>query len=199
MGPLFDLLVQSSAARAKTVGLLFLYVIPSVLPLTIPFGVLVGILIGLGRMGADGEIVAMRATGISSRRLVPPVLAFAFLGMCCAGYCSLRLTPFAMRESTTLVNDLLKSQLSAEIPPRVFDDDFPNIILYVGDVTPGNPGDPVRWHPVFMANVTPPEKRKVGLKDKAMGPMIMVAREAIAISDVKHRRIQLSMQRYHPL
>jgi LPS export ABC transporter permease LptG/LPS export ABC transporter permease LptF len=191
---LFDLLVQSSAASAKTVGLLFLYTIPQVLPLTIPFGVLVGILIGLGRMGADGEIVAMRANGVSSRRLAPPVLAFAFLGMCLAGYCSLRLTPLTMRESTKLVNDLLKSQLSADIPPRVFDDDFPNTILYVGEVTPGNPGDPVRWHPVFMANVTPPEQRKVGLKDKALGPMIMVAREAIAVTDLKNRRIQLSMR-----
>ncbi len=193
-GQLFDLLVQGNAASAKTVGLLFLYTIPPVLPLTIPFGVLVGILIGLGRMGADGEIIAMRANGLSSRRVAAPVLAFAFLGMCLAGYCSLRLTPWAMRESTNLINDLLKSQLSAEIQPRVFDDDFPDTILYVGEVTPGNPGDPVRWHPVFMANVTAPEKRKVGLKDKAMGPMIMVAREAIAVTDLKNRRIQLSMR-----
>ena len=68
-GPLFELLVKGNATSAATVGLLFLYTIPSVLPLTIPFGALVGILIGLGRMGADGEIVAMRATGISSRRM----------------------------------------------------------------------------------------------------------------------------------
>ena len=193
-GKLFELLAQGSATSAKTVGLLFLYTIPPVLPLTIPFGVLVGILIGLGRMGADGEIIAMRATGVSSRRIVAPVAAFAFLGMCVAGYCSLNLTPRAWRQSTKLTNDLLKSQLSAEIQPRVFDDDFPNTILYVGEVTPGNPGDPVRWHPVFMADVTLPEQRKVGLKDKAMGPMIMVAREAIAVTDLKNRRIQLSMR-----
>jgi lipopolysaccharide export LptBFGC system permease protein LptF len=48
---------------------------PPVLPLTIPFGVLVGILIGLGRMAADGEITAMRAAGVSSRRVIAPVLA----------------------------------------------------------------------------------------------------------------------------
>ena len=92
-GPLFDLLVQTSAASAKTVGLLFLYSIPSVLPLTIPFGVLIGILIGLGRMSADGEIVAMRATGVSSRTVIAPVLTFAVLGMGVGAWASLRLTP----------------------------------------------------------------------------------------------------------
>ena len=53
---------------------------PPVLPLTIPFGVLVGILIGLGRMAADGEIMAMRAAGVSSRKVIAPVLLFAGLG-----------------------------------------------------------------------------------------------------------------------
>lgn len=191
---LFELLVQSNAASFLKIALLFAYSIPPVLPLTIPFGVLVGILIGLGRMGADGEIVAMRANGVSSRRVVGPVLAFAFLGMCCAGFCSLRLTPLAWRRSTQITNELLKNGLSAEIRPRVFDEDFPNIILYVDDVPPGNPGDPVRWRQVFIADVSSPDKRQSGLKDKAVGPLIMVAREAIAVSEPQQRRIQLSMR-----
>ena len=190
---LFELLVQGNAASLKKIALLFAYAIPPVLPLTIPFGVLVGILIGLDRMGADGEIVAMRASGISSRKVVLPVVAFAFIGMCCAGFASLRLTPLAARRSTEIVNDLMKNGLSADILPRVFDEDFPNIILYVGDVQPGNPGDPVRWGPVFIADVSPPEARKTGLKGKATGPLIMVAREAVAVSEPEQRRIQLSM------
>ena len=191
---LFELLVQGNAASFKKIALLFAYAIPPVLPLTIPFGVLVGILIGLGRMGADGEIVAMRASGISSRKVVAPVLTFAFIGMCCAGFASLRLTPLSMKRSTEIINDLMKNGLSAEIQPRVFDEDFPNIILYVGNVQPGAPGDPVRWGPVFIADVSPPESRKSGLKGKATGPMIMVAREAIAVSEPQQRRIQLSMR-----
>ncbi len=57
-------------------GEAFFLALPQVLPLTIPFGVLVGILIGLGRMASDGEITAMRAGGISSRTVTPPVLVF---------------------------------------------------------------------------------------------------------------------------
>ncbi len=54
-------------------------------PLTIPFGVLVGILIGLGRLSSDGEIIAMRAAGVSSRKVIAPVLFFAALGVALAG------------------------------------------------------------------------------------------------------------------
>ena len=190
---LFELLVQGNAASVKKVALLFAYAVPPVLPLTIPFGVLVGILIGLGRMGADGEIIAMRASGVSSRKVVFPVVTFAFIGMCFAGFASLRLTPLAMRRKTEIINDLMRNGLSAEIQERVFDEDFPNIILYVGTVQPGNPGDPVRWSPVFIADVSPPETRKSGLKGKATGPLIMVAREAIAVSEPLQRRIQLDM------
>ena len=190
---LFELLVQGNAASFKRIALLFAYAVPPVLPLTIPFGVLVGILIGLGRMGADGEIVAMRAAGVSSRKVIFPVLTFAFLGMCAAGFASLRLTPLAARRSTQIINDLMRNGLSADIQPRVFDEDFPNVILYVGNVQPGNPGDPVRWGPVFIADVSPPDTRKSGLKGKATGPLIMVAKDAVVVSEPKERRIQLAM------
>jgi lipopolysaccharide export LptBFGC system permease protein LptF len=95
-------------------------------------------------MGADGEIVAMRAAGVSSRKVIFPVMTFAFLGMCAAGFASLRLTPLAARRSTQIINELMRNGLSADIQPRVFDEDFPNVILYVGNVQPGNPGDRTR-------------------------------------------------------
>jgi len=79
--PIFELLVKSSTANTHLVLQLFLLAIPGVLPFTIPFGVLVGILIGLGRLAADGEITAMRAAGVPSRRVIAPVVVFAALGM----------------------------------------------------------------------------------------------------------------------
>jgi LPS export ABC transporter permease LptG len=188
---LFTLLVGSTNVTAKTVFSLFAWAIPPVLPMTIPFGVLVGILIGLGRMAADGEIVAMRAAGVSSRKVILPVLLFAALGMGVAAWASLRLAPLAFRVTLDLRNELLKQQLSADVEPRVFIENFPNKILYVGEVK--SAGGPSIWKPVFIADVTPPEQRKSGMKDKASGPMVTVAREAIAVSDAAHNRIQLSM------
>jgi lipopolysaccharide export LptBFGC system permease protein LptF len=102
---LFKLLVGASPPPATMVKLLAL-ALPPVLPFTIPFGVLIGILIGLGRMSADGEIVAMRAAGVSSRKVIAPVLLFAALGMGLAAWASLRLTPYSFHERTRILNEL---------------------------------------------------------------------------------------------
>src|SRR5215472_4686723 len=187
---LFELLVGSNA-KFMTVAPLFLWTIPPLLPLTIPFGVLVGILIGLGRLSSDGEIIAMRAAGVSSGKVIAPVLFFATLGVALAAYASLILTPMAADQRTHILNQIKATQLSAEIEPRIFDEDFPNHILYIGDMKPGNVAV---WKPVFIADVTPPAQRASGLKEKADGPMVTVAREAIAISDAAHNRIQLTMR-----
>src|SRR5579863_8198322 len=78
VGKLFEILVRSSAPPA-TVAHLFVLAIPFTLSFTMPLGVLVGVLIALSRMSADGEIVAMRAAGVPSRKVIAPVLLFSFL------------------------------------------------------------------------------------------------------------------------
>ncbi|MDQ6663161.1 MAG: LptF/LptG family permease, partial [Acidobacteriota bacterium] len=121
---LFEILARSSADPA-TVLRLFLLALPRVLPLTIPFGVLVGILIGLGRMSTDSEITALRAAGVSSRIVVPPVLLFAFIATLVAGAASLWLTPLAIRGTFKILNRIAAEQLTAEVQPRIFDEQFP--------------------------------------------------------------------------
>ena len=189
---LFEVLVATNPGP-KTILALFGLLIPPVLPLTIPFGVLVGILIGLGRMASDGEVIAMRAAGVSSRKVIAPVLVFATLGTLLAGLASLKLTPYSIQKSTQILKEVDKTQLSADIQPRLFDEGFPHTIVYVGDVRPGNP---TVWNTVFIADVAAPEDRKKGIGAKADGPMITVARSAIAASDKENNRIQLDMVDY---
>ena len=186
--PIFELLVKSTTANTRLVLQLFVLAIPGVLPFTIPFGVLVGILIGLGRLAADGEVTAMRAAGISSRKVIAPVLLFAALGTGVAALATLRLTPYSIHRYTDIKNQLEATQLSADVTPRVFVENFPNTILYVGDVRPGE------WRHIFVADVAPPEKRASGMRDKAQGPMITVAEGAIAVPDLKNNRMQLSLR-----
>jgi LPS export ABC transporter permease LptF len=191
LDPIFRILVGSNASP-ETVLKLFLWALPPALPMTIPFGVLVGILIGLGRLASDGEIIAMRAAGVSSRMVVLPVLLFAALGLGVAALSSLRLAPMAKRESTEIMRAIEATRISADIEPRVFNENFPNHILYVGEVRPGGLGQ-ARWINVFLADVTPPEQRSSGMKEKADGPMITVAKDAIAVSDPLHNRIELQL------
>jgi len=187
----FRFLVNNSASP-KQVAWLFALLLPSTFPLTLPLGVLVGVLIALSRMSGDGEIIALRAAGVPGRRTAVPVAVFAFLATALTAVASLWLTPASIQGFYDLMNQIGSAQLTAEIQPRVFEESFPNTILYVGDVVPG---DPVRWRNVFLADLTPPSERKSEATEKGEGPRITVATEALAKADAKKNRIQLSLLR----
>lgn len=193
VGRLFALLVGS--AKGLAVVQLFALALPPVLLFSIPFGVLVGILVGLGRLSSDNEMIAMRSGGVSSRVVVAPVLAFSFAAMVVSGVCAAWLNPLAIRAEYKILNKIAAAQLTANVEPRVFEDQFTNdtTVLYVDDVkTEGGPV--VVWNGVFIADLTPPSERKTGLKESNPGPSVTVASEALAVPDVKNNRIQLTMR-----
>ena len=194
VGRLFELVVKAQVKLPVVLELLALS-LPPILLLSLPFGVLVGILIGLGRMSSDNEMVAMRSAGISTRRVAWPVLRFALLATIVSAACSLYLNPLAIRSEYRLLNQIGASQLTAGVQPRIFEEQFSNdnTVLYVADVRT-NSGSVVEWHGVFIADLTPASERKTGLKDPPQGPLITIAREAMAVPDVKNNRIQLYMK-----
>jgi LPS export ABC transporter permease LptG/LPS export ABC transporter permease LptF len=190
-GQLFSILVNSTASP-QTVGYLVLLLLPATMPLTLPLGALCGVLIALNRMSSDGEITALRASGIPSRRVVLPVTAFAALAMGATAFCSLWLTPWCNGETVRVINTMGAAQLTAEIQPRIFEERFPNTVLYVGDVIPGQP---VRWRPVFMADLSKPAERPGASPQPGSGPRVTIAAEAIATADSANNRLQLSLLR----
>jgi LPS export ABC transporter permease LptF/LPS export ABC transporter permease LptG len=190
VGKLFEILVRSSASPA-TVAHLFALAIPFTLSFTMPLGVLVGVLIALSRMSADGEIIAMRAAGVPSRRVIPPVLLVATLAMLITFTASLWLTPYAAWKTYKVLNLLSAAELTSEVQPQVFNEDFPNRILYISDVALGAMN---HWRNIFIADTTPVEEQKKTDHDRGDGPSVTVAAHAIAIPDVPHNQIQLSLQ-----
>jgi LPS export ABC transporter permease LptG/LPS export ABC transporter permease LptF len=190
IGKLFEPMVRGSATLAD-VSYLFVLVLPPALTFTVPLGVLVGVMIGLSRMASDGEITAMRANGISARRLLSPILFFASMATLFTGFGTTYLTPVAIQETYRMLNRLVADQLTAEIQPRIFEEQFPGMILYVGDVIPGQV---VVWRNVFIADTRPPEERESGEpQERGDGPRITVARETIASPDASNNRIQLAL------
>ena len=65
-----------------------------------------------------------------------------------------------------LKTPLKYAQASFEVQPRVFDEDFRNIVLYVQDVRPGV-GAAI-WHHVFLADLTQPTAPRVTTAEEAL-------------------------------
>ncbi|MGB4210053.1 MAG: LptF/LptG family permease, partial [Thermovirgaceae bacterium] len=61
------------------VARLFIYKLPEVVVMTLPMASLLSALLTFGRLSSQSEIVALRAAGISFRRIVRPVLAASVL------------------------------------------------------------------------------------------------------------------------
>lgn len=87
-------------------GHLMLLILPAYASYGIPTALLFGILLSFGRMSADGEIVAMRACGVSVPRLLPPALALGAVGTLITAYMIFDVQPRARYAMRSFVRQL---------------------------------------------------------------------------------------------
>jgi len=93
-------------------------ILPSYLVYAVPTALLFGVLISLGRMSADGEIVAMRSAGVSLYRMMPPVLLLGALMMGLGAYITFDLEPRSHFRMKAILRSLLKATAVVE-PGRI--------------------------------------------------------------------------------
>ena len=160
---LMDLVVRHSGGIGR-ISLLFLTSLPNILIFTLPMAALVGILIGLGRLSADSEIVALHALGIGMRRLLLPVGALAVLATLLTLAMTIWLGPVSLRTLHWLEDQLRSSQVPYAVQPRVFDERFPHMVLYVQDV--GATG--THWRGVFLGDTASGAANQVTLAENAI-------------------------------
>ena len=175
---LMSLFVRHSGSGSQILKL-FLYIFPGVFTFTIPIAVLIGVLLGLGRMSADSEIIALTALGIGRRRILLPVGVLALAGALATLVMSLWLGPAALRALRSLEADLIASQVSFQVQPRVFDERFPPFVLYINDVSASG----TQWHGVFLAEA-----------GRENGSRVTLAENAIVIAEPKQGKLELHLQ-----
>lgn len=175
---LMELFVRHSGSGSQILTL-FLCLLPQTLTFTVPMGILVGVLLGLGRMAADSEIIALTALGVGRKRILLPVGVLAFAGVLLTFAMTLWLGPVAMRTFRALQNDLISSQISFQVQPRVFDERFPHYILYINDVSASG----TQWHGVFLAET-----------GGESGSRLTLAENAIVIAEPKQGKLELHLK-----
>ncbi len=153
--------------------------VPQALAVTIPIALLIGLLIGLGRLSADRETVAMQACGISLYRLLRPVLALAVVAWAITSYIMIQAVPSANQTFREIVFGVITARAENEIKPRVFFEDFPNRVLYVGDAPTGG-----GWRECFLADTARPEQ-----------PTVFTAEACRLVIDREKRTVDLVLTR----
>ena len=165
LGRLLELVVRNSAPLPSVAEIFFL-TLPMAFTITIPMGVLVGILLGLSRMAADSEVTAMRAGGMGAGFFVRIISLFAVAAWLAAMANSIWIAPRSAAALAHLQDKLKNTQASFEVQPRVFYEDFKNMVLYVEDVKP-SVGAAV-WRGVFLADITTPSAPRITLAERGI-------------------------------
>ncbi len=175
---LMDLVVQHPASWA-TIGILFVSAFPAILSYTMPIAVLVGVLIALGRLSADSELIAMSALGMGRRRLLVPVGMLAVGATALTFVMTLWLAPLSVRTYRSIEDQLRAGQASNQVAPRVFDERFPHMVLYVNDID----SSATHWKGVFLAGT-----------DTNGVSRLTLAEDAIVIADRTEGKLELHLR-----
>ena len=90
------------------VELALLY-LPQIAVKTLPMGMLLATLLGFGRLSSDWEITALRAAGVSLRRIMAPVFVMSLLVSLSAIAFNETLVPWATARANAIRAEILKS------------------------------------------------------------------------------------------
>ena len=127
---LLDLLVTQNAPPSL-IFTFIAYVLPFSLTFTIPWGFLTSVLLVFGRLSAENELTALRASGVSISRLCMPVWA---IGIVCTFIClwiNLDVAPKAKTQMTQALTAIATNNPLALFGSDRVIEEFPSRKIYV--------------------------------------------------------------------
>lgn len=169
----------SKGVSAPVVLRVMATLLPSALALTIPMSLLLGLLVAFGRLSADREFVALQACGVSLLRLMRPVALLSVLAWIATSYILLVAVPDANQRFREITFGIVAERAEGEVRPRVFFEDFPDVVLYVREVSPSGGG----WTDVFMVDNRSPQ-----------APAAFLARRGRVVIDRPQRTVEMVLE-----
>lgn len=132
---LIELVVTRGVSLIQISKLLAL-ILPTFLELTVPMAFLLAILLGLGRLSSDHEIVALKASGVSPTQILWPIAVIALVMALTTLLLTVVGRPAANLALKKELYNIAKNRISAALKEKVFNDDFPNILVYFEEIVP---------------------------------------------------------------
>jgi len=127
---LLDLII-GKGLDLQSVMKLFLLTLPMIVSQTIPMSVLVAVLITFGRFSQDGEIIAMKACGVSINQLIRPLLiaaSFIFIAMI---YFNSFIMPFTNHKLVVLYRAMSKIKPTAILEAGIMNNEIKGFSIYI--------------------------------------------------------------------
>ena len=130
---LSDMVVAKGVPLLEVARLLAL-ALPALMPLLLPVSLLLAVLLAVGRMSADGEIVAMRASGVGLAENLRPVLVLSVLTLLLTAWTSLWAQPYAARTFKELLYQSVKNRIGLTTETGVFTELAQGVTVYAEEL-----------------------------------------------------------------
>lgn len=130
---LADFFIVHNVSALSIVGLMS-YLSLTFLPIIIPIAFLLAVLMGFGRLSSDGEILAMRASGVSINSMLVPVLGLGFVIFLISLIANFYFVPYGMRSFRYELFRISNTRAIATIHEGTFTEGFFDLILYADKV-----------------------------------------------------------------
>ncbi len=115
----------------------FALILPAFLEVTVPMALLLAILLGFGRLASDSEIVALKTSGVSLYQMTVPVVVFMALASLATFVIAIWVRPWANGALREQLFEVVKSRVSAGFREKVFNTDFPGLVIYIEEIESG--------------------------------------------------------------
>lgn len=103
----------------------------TLIPLSLPLATLLASMMTLGSFGENNELLAIKAAGISLKRVLAPLMAVSILISIAAFFAANNLVPVAYNKIFTLRNDIGRTKEEIKIPTGTFYDGIEGYILRI--------------------------------------------------------------------
>lgn len=131
-------LAFSRGVPARLVGALAAYVVPSFLEIAVPMAALLAVVVVFARLGADGELLALRASGLRLGQVTRPLVVFSLLVAMTSLVLGVWARPWANRGIHDTTVEMARTRLTASLRPGVFNAWFGGVVLFVDALDPGS-------------------------------------------------------------
>ncbi|MDR0477161.1 MAG: LptF/LptG family permease [Desulfobulbaceae bacterium] len=131
--PFLNFSLELNIGGADFVRLLS-YTFPNMFLYTMPMAAMIGVTIGFSRLSSDAEILALKAGGISTYQICPPVLIISLAITLLMAYFSVRLIPISESAMGQLTYQLMKEKIDKGIREYQFTEALGNLIIHVGHI-----------------------------------------------------------------
>jgi lipopolysaccharide export system permease protein len=142
----------------------FSLILPAFLEVTVPMALLLAILLGFGRLASDSEVVALKTSGVSLYQMMIPTAVFMAIAALLTFVIAIWVRPWSNSALRQQLFEVVKSRVSAGFREKIFNTDFPGLVIYIEEIEPG--GGTIKG--ILIADARSPENRttviaKIGL------------------------------------